>query len=114
MEGQTYVQAYADKSHFGDIQSASERILTDFRNGRFGRMALEAPPKLPDLREVAAAAAAAAAAPLVPDGPTLAAPSGGTALRADEGLREREDEPLPPGLDGGTIGEALDGDFEGW
>ena len=84
-----FVEALAHKRHDGDESAAASAILNDFRSGRLGQIALEAPP-------------AAAAAPE----PAVAAPAPVAAAEAAAAPRTAEQEELARRL--------REGDFSGW
>lgn len=42
--GEDYLHALAEQRHKGDVERTARQILTDFRKGLLGAIALEVPP----------------------------------------------------------------------
>jgi ribosome biogenesis GTPase A len=47
LTGEAYLHKLAEQRYQGDVERTARQILTDFRKGNLGAIALEYPPKLP-------------------------------------------------------------------
>jgi ribosome biogenesis GTPase A len=51
LSGEEYLHALAAKLYRGNLYSAADRLMSDFRKGHFGPVTLEIPPEMVDLEE---------------------------------------------------------------
>lgn len=99
----------AKKLYRGNLYSAADRILNDFRKGQFGHLALEVPPEIE-----------MPPPPVVADSSAKAGQEEGfreeerPVVRRVEEVEEGEGESLLPQPSSRRIGKVGVGEFEGW